>query len=560
MYESSLQPPDSRDSMSFQKDAGIPLQPVRAIPVPLEISEKEKETAVKRDFKFWGVFAAIMVSAFTSALDLTAVSTALPVITDDLHGTQFVWVGSAYALSSTAFLPMSGGVAEVFGRRLVMLGALFCFALGSVLCGAAPTMNFLIAGRTVQGLGAGGLTSLTQIVLSDLVPLRDRGTFNGLIGLAWAIASFMGPVIGGVLADHGAWRWLFYLNIFTSALAAILVLLFLKLKTPPGTVREKLGRMDWIGNFLVIAASSAVVIALTWGGIQYPWSSARVLVPLCLGVVGLGVFLVYEVKYATHPIVPYSLMSTATGLSGYLQTFIASVVMITSIYYMPVFFQACKGASPTASGVDVFGLGFVIAPSNIVAGLTISRTKHYRPQLWLSWCFIMVAAGLLSTLHADSSRGKAIGFEALIGVGIGILTTATYFPVLAPLPISENAHALAFFIFTRAFGQVWGVTIGAAVLQNRLAEHLPARFSGLFPQGTQIAYAVIPLIPTLPPDLAAETRQAFASALGVMWQVMIGIGALGLFVSLAMKHMSLHSDTDEKWGVDETRQDDGSQA
>jgi len=336
-------------------------------------------------------------------------------------------------------------------------------------------------------------------------------------------------------------------------------MLFLRLKTPAGTVREKLGRMDWIGNFMVIAASSAVIIALTWGGIQYPWSSWRVLAPLCAGVVGLAAFLLYEVKFARYPIVPYSLMSTATGLSGYLQTFIASVVMIASIYYMPVFFQACKGASPTASGVDSFGLGFVIAPSNIIAGLTISRTKHYRPQLWLAWCLVMVSAGLLSTLHADSSRGKSIGFEALMGVGIGILTTATYFPVLAPLPISENAHALAFFIFTRAFGQVWGVTIGATVLQNRLAQHLPKSFEGVFPQGTQIAYAVIPLIPTLPADIAAETREAFASALGMMWQVMIGIGALGLVVSLAMKHMSLHSDTDENWGV-EKRQDTSTKA
>ncbi|KAJ7101372.1 major facilitator superfamily domain-containing protein [Mycena belliarum] len=535
--------PSSTDSMTFHKEPGsVSAAEPAANPVEGDV--------MKRDFRFWGVFAALMVSAFTSALDLTAVSTALPVITDQLHGTQFVWVGSAYALSSTAFLPMSGGVAQIFGRRIVMLAALFFFALGSVLCGAAPSMNFLIAGRTVQGLGAGSLTSLTQIVLSDLVPLRERGAFNGLIGLAWAIASFIGPVIGGALADHNAWRWLFYLNIFTSAMAAVLVIFFLKLKTPGGTVREKLGRMDWIGNFLVIASSSAVVIALTWGGIQYPWSSARVLAPLCFGVVGLGIFLVYEIKFARYPIVPATLMSTRTGLSGYLQTFIASVVMIASIYYMPAYFQACKGASPTASGVDVFGLGFVIAPSNIIAGLTISRSNRYRPQLWLSWCFVMVGAGLLSTLKADSFRGKAIGFEAVLGVGIGILTTATYFPVLAPLPISENAHALAFFIFTRAFGQVWGVTIGATVMQNRLSTDLPASFKGVFPQGTQIAYAVIPLIPTLPADVAEETRKAFASALGELWQVMIGIGAVGLLISLAMKHIDLHSDTDEEWGVD----------
>ncbi|KAJ7784904.1 major facilitator superfamily domain-containing protein [Mycena maculata] len=532
------------------------LPPAKLIQSPPEAAATIPDESMKRDFRFWGVFAAIMVSAFTSALDLTAVSTALPVITDDLKGTQFVWVGSAYALSSTAFLPMSGGVAEVFGRRPVMLGALFCFALGSVLCGAAPTMDFLIAGRTVQGLGAGGLTSLTQIILSDLVPLRDRGTFNGLLGLAWAIAGFTGPVVGGALAQHGAWRWLFYINVFTCAMSAALVIPFLRLRTPAGTTREKLRRMDWMGNFLVIASSSAVIIALTWGGIQFPWSSPRVLVPLCVGMFGLCIFLVYEGKFAQYPLAPYTLMSTVTGLSGYVQTFLASVVLITMIYYLPVYFQGCKGASPTGSGVDGFGLGFVAAPCNIVAGLTISKTKRYRPQMWLAWCLIMVSAGLLSTLKADSSRGKAIGFEAIMGAGVGILSTATYFPVLAPLPISENAHALAFFIFTRAFGQVWGVTIGATVLQNRLAKHLPRSFDGVFPQGTQIAYAVIPLIPTLPTDVATETRQAFAAAMGVIWQVIIGVGTLGLLSSLAMKHMALHSATDENWGVEKARPDD----
>nr|GAT44485.1 MFS general substrate transporter [Mycena chlorophos] len=535
-------------------DAGLRISSTKNLASPdAFVLQLEADTAkvVKHDYRFWGVIAAIMVAAFTSALDLTAVSTALPVITQELHGTQFVWVGSAYALSSTAFLPLSGGVAEVFGRRVVMLAALLFFAVGSVVCGAASSMNMLIVGRTIQGLGAGGLTSLTQIVLSDLVSLKERGMFNGLIGLAWALASFIAPVVGGVLADHHAWRWLFYLNIFTSAFSAILVILFLRLRTPPGTISEKMSRIDWVGNILVIASSSAVIIGLTWGGIQFPWGSWHVLVPLVLGLTGLVVFLVYEAKYARNPIVPFALMSTMTGLSGYLQTFIASIVMIATIYYIPVFFQACQGRSPTASGVDTFGLGFVIAPCNVIAGITIARSKRYRPQLWLAWAIVMIASGLLSTLTAHSSRSATIGFEAFIGVGIGILTTATYFPVLAPLPVSENAHALAFFIFARAFGQVWGVTIGAAVLQNYLQRHLPSAFDGAFPQGTEIAYAVIPLIKTLPPDVAEATREAFASALSVVWQVMIGIGALGMVVSLGMKHLALHGATDEKWGVED---------
>ncbi|KAF8890390.1 iron permease [Infundibulicybe gibba] len=517
--------------------------------LPFEI-EEVKPLKHERGLRFWGIFLAIMVSTFTSAMDLTAVSTALPVIVNDLDGTQFVWVGSAYALSSTAFLPMTGGFAELFGRRPAVFIALACFALGSVLCGASTSMNFLIAGRTVQGVGAGGILSVTQIILSDMVPLNERGTFNGLIALAWAIASFTGPVIGGGLAQHGAWRWLFYLNIFTSGLSAVIVLLFLKLPTPQGTFREKLRKMDWIGNFLVIASSSSCIIALTWGGVQFPWSSANVLIPLFVGAAGLIIFFIYEGMYATNPIVPYSLMSTRTGLSGYLQTFIAAILLIASIYYLPVYFQGCKGASPTGSGVDLFGLGFILAPVNLIAGLTITKTKAYRPQSYFGWSAIMVAAGLLSTLKADSPRSAMLGFEVIMGVGLGILTTSTYFPVLAPLPVSENAHALAFFTFTRNFGQVWGVTIGSTILQNYLSDHLPNDFLGRFPQGTAVAYSIIPIIGDLPPDLAEQTRVAFAGGLSRFWEVMIGIGGLGLLISLMMKHMKLHTMTDKEWSTE----------
>ncbi|KAF8996657.1 iron permease [Cyathus striatus] len=479
------------------------------------------QTKPKRGIKFWGVFIAITVAAFTSALDLTAVSTALPVIAHDLDGSQFIWVPAAYALSSTAFLPTSGGLAQVFGRRSVMLVGLFLFALGSAMCGAAPSMNFLIASRTIQGLGAGAITSLTQIILSDMTSLQERGTFNAFIALAWAVASFTGPVIGGGLASRGAWRWLFYLNLFTSAFSAFLVVIFLRLKTPEGTIKEKLGKMDWVGNILIIASSSACIIALTWGGVVYPWSSARVLVPLVLGIVGLILTFMYEAcSLSILSYVPFALMSTRTGLSGYLQTFLTAIVLVCSVYYLPVYFQACKGASPVGSGVDIFGLGFVLTPC---------------------WAVMMVGLGLLSMLDADTVKGASIGYEAVVAIGLGIMTTATYFP---------NAHALAFFTFARSFGQVWGLTIGASALQNFLSNNLPADFQKSFPEGTPVAYAAIPVISSLPPATAAAVRVAFAGGLSRIWEILIGISGLGLLVSFGMKHLPLHNSVDEKWGVE----------
>lgn len=494
---------------------------------------------------------AICVSLFLSALEYTAVSTALPTITHDLKGEDFVWVASAYSLASTSLLPMSGGMANILGRRTTMLIFLALFALGSALCGSAQSMDWLIAARAVQGAGGGGILSITSIIISDLVPLRERAIYNGLIGLTWAVASAIGPVVGGGLAQRGQWRWLFYLNLPVVGVAAILITLFVKMKTPEGSLKEKLARMDWIGNFLIVASSSAVVIALTWGGVRYPWTSPNVLVPLILGFVGMALFMVYEALVAKEPLVPFELISNRTSLSGYIQTFIAPTVMIASIYFMPIYFQACLGHSPMRSGVDILACAMTLGPMLVVTGVTIAVSKRYRPQLWVGWGLLVLAMGLFSIVKADTPLRNSIGFSVLLGLGAGIIYAATYFPVLAPLPVSQNANALAFFAFCRSFAGVWGVTIGTAVLQTQLGKKLPADFIEKFPGGVAIAYSAIPIIPSLPEPFRSEVRKAFADSLAVIWQVMIGVGAIGLLSCFFMKALPLHTSVDEKWGIEQ---------
>ncbi|TFY81266.1 hypothetical protein EWM64_g2741 [Hericium alpestre] len=539
------------------------------LPSTPELAPLEDEKP-KRDWRFWMIFVSISMAMFLSALELTAVSTALPSIVNALHGSQFIWISSAYTLCATAFLPLAGGFAQVpsphstasgrvltrslqvFGRRPIMLGAILVFAAGSAVCGAAKSMGALIAGRgKCQGLGGGGIAALTHIILSDLVPLQERGMFNGLIAMVYTMASGIGPVVGGSLAERGNWRWIFYLNIPICGLAAALVLVFLNLRTPAGTIQEKLRRIDWVGNVLVIAATTSCVIALTWGGVQYAWNSAHILAPLILGLLGIAAFMAYEVFVPKEPIVPYTLMMTLTGLSGYLQTFVLPLSLMNVIYYLPVYFQACKDASPIASGVDVFGLAFSIAPFAMIGGLTIAKSGRYRPQIWFAWVLIMIGSGLLTTVNADTSRARVIGFEIVAGAGLGILMAATFFPVLAPLPVSTNALALALFTFFRNFAQVWGVTIGGTVLQNELKKRLPPAFLSVFPQGTAVAYSVIPVIPSLDEPLRSEVRAAFAGALRVLWQVLIGFGGLGLLVSLGMKGLPLHTSVDRNWGLNE---------
>nr|AAF01426.1 Mfs1.1 [Coprinopsis cinerea] len=505
----------------------------------------------KKGARFWLIFASLSVTLFLSALDYTALASALPVIVHDLKGSDFSWVGTAYALSSTAFLPMSGGLAQIVGRRIAFIIALGFFALGSALCGAARSMNWLIGARAIQGVGGGAIISLASIVISDLVTLQERGTYNGLLGMTWAVAVALGPIVGGALAENGAWRWLFYLNLPICAVSFILVVVFMSLPTPAGTFKEKFFAMDWIGNFLVIGSSSALVIALTWGGGRYGWGEAPVLVPLILGIVGLVVWLFYEVKYSSHPTVAPELLGNRTSVSGYLQVFFNSVIVVAWVYYMPVYFQACKDAGPIQSGIDMFGGTLSIGPFIVLAGVSVTVLKIYRPQLWIGWVLLTAGMGIMGLLRANTPLAQGIGFSVIIASGAGMIFAVTYFPVLSPLPVTLNAQALALFAFTRALAQIWGIAFGSAILTNELKKYLPDQYVQFAAGGIEKVYALIPEIPALPAPLKQEVQYAFGESIRPIWYTLAGIGFLGLVSSALMRDIPLHNYVDEQWKLEE---------
>ncbi|GAA5894341.1 hypothetical protein JCM6882_007636 [Rhodosporidiobolus microsporus] len=517
---------------------------------PTAVDAAAPPPAEKKSLRFWLIFLALCCATFLSALDLTAVSTALPQIAADFESPDYSWVGSAYALTSTALIPWTGGLAAIFGRRPVMLAALVLFALGSALTGAAQSMAMVIGGRSVQGIGGGAILTMTEIVVTDLVPLAERGAYFGIIGAIWALASAIGPPIGGALASANAWRWLFYLNLPLTGLAMVLVLLFLNVKSPQTTMQEKLDQMDY-ANVLFVASSTATILGLTWGGVTYPWSSFRVLVPLILGIVGMVAFLWIERTFVKHPTVPFDILSHRTSLLGYLTTFLHSVIVMAVVYFLPTYFQADKGDSPIQSGVHLFPISFIVAPFAIFTGISVTVTGHYRTQNWIAWAFVTVGCGLLSILKWNSSTAMWASFSVIVGIGLGILYASTNFPVLAPLQPAQQPHAMAFYGFVRSFGQVFGIAIGSTVLQNQLAKKLPEAFAAQFGEG-EIAFAAIPYIKALDEPLRNLVRAAFADSLQVIWQVCIGIAGIGFLLSLPIQQMDLATETDqENWGLKE---------
>ncbi|KAF8468646.1 major facilitator superfamily domain-containing protein [Gautieria morchelliformis] len=500
---------------------------------------------------FWLVFVAVCSSTFLEALDFTTVSTALPTMVNDLQGAdKFTWIGTAYTLSSTAFQPLCGALADIFGRRPCMLGSLTMFALGSAVCGAAKDMPMLIAGRTVQGVGAAGIGSLTDIIVADLVPLKDRGTFMGILAAIWAVASAIGPSIGGLFSEKLSWRWLFYINLPLTAFSIIMVFFFLKLKTPSDHILHKLSRVDWLGNIILIVGATAAVLALTWGGATYPWLSYQVGIPLIGGIILIIFFFYYEWRWAREPSVPYKILENATSLSGYMGTFFHGILATAIVYYLPLYFQAVKSHSPLRSGVDMLELSLTIAPVAIFTGISVAVFNRYRIQNYLGWLLSIAGFALLSLIKADTHGASLAVLQLAAAVGVGILYASVTFPVLAPLGVEENAHALAFFMFVRTFSYTFGIGVGSTIMENQLKRHLPAFFTARFPPHQNLAYAAVTTIPKLTPAQRIIVTRVFAGALQVVWRVLVGVALAGLVSCMWMHEIPMSDDVDARYALD----------
>ncbi|KAF8318418.1 MFS general substrate transporter [Clavulina sp. PMI_390] len=518
----------------------------------MAISEppKVRHEPSTKSLQFKLILTAMCVSLFLAALDFTSVGTILPSVVHDLPGTDFVWVGAAYAICSAAFVPMAGILNNIYGRQPVLLAGIGIFALGSALCGAAQTLTMMIGGRAVQGSGAGFIFAGSQIILADLVPLAERGKYTAAISLTWAVAAVLGPVVGGLLASANAWRWLFYLNLPLDGIAAVLVVIFLRMKVPPGTFAEKARKIDIVGNLIIIGSTTSFILALTWGGVTYSWSSYKVLVPLVIGIVGLISSVVYEVYIPTYPTMPSHLFKNATTVVGFFGSFLVFACIMNVLYYLPAFFQGVWMTSATRSGVLLLPLASLVSFGLIGCGVIIQKTGNYKIPNFYGWGIAMIGLGVLSLMRADSSIGSLVGFTMLVGFGLGSNIVTNTFMILAPLDPADNAHALALMAYFRALGQAVGVTVGLTILQNGLKARLPPDALAYFPRGVEMSYSIIPIVRELPEPLKTQVRDAFALSVARIWYTMVALAGVGLISSLFAKSYVLHVATDEQWALE----------
>lgn len=366
------------------------------------------------------VFLSLGLGIFIVSIDFTIVSTAIPAIAKEFNNLdQIAWIGSAFFLTATAFSPTYGSLCDIFGRKEVFISSVTIFEIGSLMCGVAPSLIVLIFGRAVQGIGLGGIISCTFILISDIVALRDRGTYQGIIGAVYGMAGIVGPLLGGVLTDGISWRWCFYINLPVGFITLVVILICLKFPAPEGTIMEKIHKVDYLGTFWIVVASSLLIVPLTNGGTVWSWSDPKTIGLICASIVSGLIFVFVEVKVASHPLIPKSLFMNRSVFLLLAISWILASCYFSICFYAPSFYQYVYGDTATMSGVKTIPLVFGAVALMIASGVSYSMTGKYKRFLFVGSIFLTAGEILLSTMMPNTNKVAELFYLLIAGIGAG---------------------------------------------------------------------------------------------------------------------------------------------
>ncbi|KAK5451770.1 hypothetical protein LTS15_008030 [Exophiala xenobiotica] len=420
--------------------------------------------------------AALMLTSLCVSLDRTIIATAIPVITDHFDSLGDVgWYASAYLLTMSAFMLFMGRVYKFYNPKWVYIGCVAVFELGSLVCGVAPNSTALIVGRAIAGLGSAGVMSGAITIVVYLVPLQKRPAYTGMFGGVMAVAFIAGPLLGGVFTDSVSWRWCFLINLPLGGATMVMLAFVLKLNNykPNNTpFKEQLHQLDPLGTFVLIPAVTCLLLALQWGGTKYSWSNARIIVLLILSGMLLIVFAYIQHWRQERATIPPRIIKNRSVASGMAYVFCSGSGMMTASYFLPIWFQAIKGASAVHSGIMFLPAILGLTVSSMFAGFATRKIGYYTQFMFLSSVLTSIGAGLICTFTTTTSHEKWIGYQVLWGLGLGFGMQQPSVAAQTALSRPDVSTGVSLMFFCQTLGGAIFVSVANNIFDNKLAQGL----------------------------------------------------------------------------------------
>ncbi|MEO6413818.1 MAG: MDR family MFS transporter, partial [Pedococcus sp.] len=484
----------------------------------------------------------LLAGLFTAMLSSTIVSTALPTIIGDLHGTQrqYTWVITAALLATTVSTPIWGKLSDLFSKKLLVQMSLVVFVAGSIAAGMSQTVGFLIACRVVQGLGMGGLTALTQSIMGAMIAPRQRGRYAGYMGAVMAVATVSGPLLGGVIVDSSlGWRWTFYVCIPLAVIALFVLQATLHIVTPKRTPK-----IDYLGAALIAVTASLPLLWVTFAGNDFPWWSAQTVWYLGGTLVALALTLVVELR-AAEPIIPIRLLKNATTGLVVIASAAVGVALFGGTTFLTQYFQISRDYSPTHAGLLTIPLMGALLLSSTVGGQVVSRTGRWKGIIIGGAVFLVAGTAWLGQIDHLTPMWQIGVAMALMGFGMGAMMQNLVLAVQNSVDVSNIGAASATIAFFRTLGGAIGVSVLGAVLANSVRDSVATGIAQLGPKAAAAAQSGTGNgtldLKDMPGSMATIVRAAYGDATGHIFLISAAFAAVALLAVLFLKEVPLRT-------------------
>ncbi|CAG8955556.1 hypothetical protein HYFRA_00009510 [Hymenoscyphus fraxineus] len=521
-------------------------------PGVLDEGGNEVEVPKKKPLAFYLAFLAINISTFVVSLDATALAVAIPKITNELNGTtlEAFWTSLAFILAVVVVQPLYTSISDVVGRKEPFCAGFVFFAIGSVVFAVANNMAVLIVGRLLQGLGAGGLDVLSEVILVDMTSLKERPKYLGFFALPMAGGAVFGPIIGASFSEYVDWRWIGWVNLPFCAIATVLTIFFMRLRPIDQKFSVKIQRLDWIGMVLFAIGCTLFSLPLSWAGVMYPWNSWRTLLPFLIGVLLLLIFALYESK-PMEPVFPYRIFSNRTAAATIIGGTIHGMILYSTTNYGPLFFQAILLQSPFKSAISVLPGSVSVIGFSIIAAIVVEVVRRYRWIIIVAWVFAASGIGLWALWGDNSSLAVTASTQIIFGIGVGTLFTVLTIPMQTSVKdVDDTGIAAGALVSFRLFGGLIGLSICAGVFNNVFEQNIGS-LGQLPPSSEKLkdireVIGFIPILRVVAIDMEPGTLMrildVYRKAFFAVFLTLGGMGAVGFLVSLFTKEISMESE------------------